>query len=284
MAKTKNNKAHLPLVVTGYILFFLLTIGVLVSTTIPFGIMLFNPRVLHGNVAVLLIALTVGALLPVTLGYIIGDQSVKTKNRLSHHFNGVLFGLLAFWVATLFSVFVTLPAHLLGDNQIVLPIVINNLLPAIAVAAIAAALAIGHVRSSRAKQDVLAYKPFSLLLIACIVALPLWSLIYNIATNTLNIWSFLDPIGIILFGVVSYFTLRKTRVSMGGKVVWAAVSISSFYIAMYISSYVTSTVSSYVLKYPSAEDFAILGWVGFALAIIGWGTYWFYQVRALRSK
>ena len=83
MIKTKKKNIHAPLVITGYVLFALLVIATLASTTIPFGLLLFNPKVMHVNVAVFLVAFTVGTLLPVVLGYIVGDHSIKTKNKLT---------------------------------------------------------------------------------------------------------------------------------------------------------------------------------------------------------
>lgn len=87
----------------GCVLFVLFVVGIFFSTTLPLGKVLFSPHPRHFNVALFMIALTVGSLLPAVLGYVIGDYSTKAKERIVHHFNGVLFGLLALWLMLILS-------------------------------------------------------------------------------------------------------------------------------------------------------------------------------------
>ena len=278
MAKTKNT-LHVPLVVTGYILFGLLVVATLLSTTIPFGRILFDPRSLHLNVAVMMIALTVGAILPVLIGYLIGDHAVKGKSRLSHHFNGVLFGLLAYWLIML-SVFIPIPNELVRDFNT--RTIVVNLVPSICIAIVTIVLAIAHVRSRQAKQDVLDYKPFSVLLIAAIGAIPLLSFINNIATNSVNIYTFVSPLAIIVLGVISYVTLLKARLSVYSRVVWAAVSLSVLFIAVYVSFQLVNSIATYLEPRPTMESQSLETWGAFILALVGWGIYWAKQVKVLR--
>jgi len=280
MVKTKKTNPHSPLVITGYILFALLIVAVLLSTTIPFGRMLFDPRVLRNNVAVITVALTVGAILPVFVGYMIGDHSVKSKSRLSHHFSGILFGLLAYWLMTLMSVLVLIPNELsMGYNA---RIILINLIPSIGVAFITTILAIAHVRSRQAKHDVLEYKPFSVVLISSIAVLPIWSLVNNIVTNSVNLYTFVSPAIIIGLGLVSYVSLRKTRLNKYGQLAWSATSISVAFVAIYVTSQLVDTVATYIDARPTMESQLIVSGIGLILALAGWIFYWSKQVKSLR--
>lgn len=281
MIKIKKQNTQLPLVVTGYILFSLLLLTTLISTTIPFTTLLFSPIVIHANVLLTLVALTVGALLPVLLGYIIGGQSIKTKNNLSHHFTGVLFGLLAYWIMVLLSVFITIPSEVSETNHTT-GLVVVNILPSIGVALIAAALSIAHMRSRQAKKPILEYKPFSTLLITLVVALPLWSIIHNTLTNTVNAYSFVSLILVIIVGFISYLTLRRSKLSSYSKIVWSAVSVSVLFAVTFVLPQLVSTISMYLLPASTADTQTLINEVAFILSLLGWSAYWIKQVKALR--
>ena len=283
--KNKNTKKNMryPLVMTGYILFGLLITSVAISTTIPFGIMLFNPRVLHYNVAVTAVALTVGAFLPALLGYIVGDNSVKTKSKLDHHFNGVLFGLLAFWIVTILGGLDILPYELLVTQQNARMILMNTL-PSIAVVLITATLAIAHTRSRQAKHDILEYKPFSILLIACVAVYSSWTLITDIVTENIGIFSFMLLMITTVFGLLSYVTLRKSKLTTYSKIVWSAVSLSVLFITMFISFQFVSGVSYYVLPQATMDQQQAVSTSACLFALVGWGVYWTAQVKQLSLK
>ncbi len=285
MIKNKNKTMHTPLVVTGYILFSLLVIATLLSTTIPWGQMLIAnlTRVSHYNLAVFFVALTVGAVLPALIGYIVGNSSVKSKSKLSHHFNGVLFGLLAFWIMIISAMLVSIPSELFSaqPNE---RVILINLLPCIGVAIITTIIAIVHARSRQSRHDILSYKPFSMPLIASVAVLPLWSLINNISTNSVSIYSFVSLLTVLVPGVVSYATLRKVKLSTYDKMVWSAVSVSVFFVASYVSSQLISVVSDFFLTRPTMEIYTLLEWGSFILALVAWGAYWIWQTKALRKK
>lgn len=282
MTKTHKLNEYLPLVIAGYGLFSLLIIATLLSTTIPWGMMLFNPRVLHYNVAVFALALTIGSFLPVLVGYMIGDHSVKSNNKLRHHFNGILFGLFAYWMMTLLAVLVIIPPEgFTADARI--RIVLANLLPSIGVAVVTTIFAIAHVRSRQARHDLLLYKPFVVVLIAAIAILPLWSLINNIVTSSVSIYSFVSLIIVAVIGLISYVTLHKTKLNTFDKVAWSAVSVSVLFVAVYVSSLLASVILNYMLT-PTMEAQTIMHIGGCVLALAGWSIYWIKQVKSLKKK
>jgi len=280
MIKTKKKNIHAPLVITGYVLFALLIIATLASTTIPFGLLLFNPKVMHVNVAVFLVAFTVGTLLPVVLGYIVGDHSIKTKNKLTHHFTAMLFGLLAYWIMTLLSVFMTAPPQFFAANHNI-GLIVENVLPSIGVALITTILAVAHMRSRQSNQEIMKYKPFSVLLIVSIVVLPLWSLIQNIFANSVGLFSFVPLIMLAVSGIISYAALHKAKLNTYDKVVWVAVSVSMLFVATFVLSQFLFAISNYLLPASTMEAQSLVSWVGFGLALTVWGAYWFKQVKSL---
>ena len=282
MTKTKtNNNIHRPLVITGYTLFILLLIAVLISTTIPMGMMLFNPRVLHYNVAVLAVALTIGALLPFLVGYLIGDRSTKSKNKINHHFNGVLFGLLGYWTMTLSTVFIMLPAELFGDD-VKTRVIVANIIPTIITGAIAIILATMHNRSRHAKGDVIDYKPFSLVLIGSIVLMVLSSIVNNFVTNSVGFYTFIGPAVLLVLGPAVYVSLRGAKLTTYAKATWTAVSLSVAFMALFVTSLLAHDVSNYFITYPTMETQSATSIIGALLGIAGWLIYWIKQVKLLR--
>ena len=277
--KTKTENIHFPLVITGYSLFTLLVIGVLLSTTIPFGMIFLNPNALHGNVAVALIALTAGALLPTLVGYLIGDHAIKSKSKVNHHFTGMLFGLLAYWIMILLSAFIVIPQEFSHEYRNITLIVLN-ILPTIGVILIAVMLAVSHVRSSQAKQDLIEFKPFAGLLIASAIALPLGALVQNIFTNTTNVYSFVPLLVVLALGLISYWTLRGVRVTTNSRIVWSAVSVSVLFVAMFVIPHFVSAVAGYIVQRPTVEVMTAVNLVGYALAVIVWLVYWTVQVKS----
>jgi len=283
MVKTKKKNPQSPLIASGYILFALLIIEVLLSTTIPFGRMLLDPRTLHYNVALFMVALTVGSLLPAFLGYVIGDHSVKSKTKISHHFNGMLFGLLAFWVMSIFAVIVSIPSEYFATS-LTARVILVNLLPSIAVAIITSILAIAHARSRKAKHDILEYKPYSILLIGFIILLPVWSLINNIFTQSVSIYSFVPLIILVVLGLVSYATLRNSKLNISSKVRWSAVSISVAYVALFVLLQFVTELSYFIEERPSMEFMTIVNNTGYVVALIVWIFFWRAQVKSLSKK
>lgn len=280
MAKTKMKNIHKPLVITGYALFALLVVSVFVSTTIPFATIIAHPHAIKINATIVMIALTVGALLPVLVGYFVGDQSIKSKSKLSHHFNGILFGLLAYWWVTLMAAFASIPVHVLSDNN--LRLVLTNLIPSIFVAIVTCVIAAMHVRSKQARYDVLEYKPFVVVLVASIVAMSLLPVINNVLTNSVNVYTFVTPMIIFVLGTAVYLTLRKRKLSQLQKVAWSAISISVLFLIIFVANMFETAIVSYLWQ-PGAEVQTISTWIAFAVALMAWVVYWAKQLKVLPS-
>jgi len=283
MKQKTNSNIHRPLVITGYSAFAVLVGATLLSTTIPYLNILSQPNSIKINAATAMIALTVGIVLPLLVGYFIGDYSIKSKSRLSHHFNGMLFGLLAFWLMTIFAIVVSFPRDFFADFNS--RMIFMNTVPSIAIAVIVTIVAIAHLRSRQATQDILDYKPFSLSLIVALILMPVWTLINEVIAGTINGYSF-TVIGLMLIiGAVVYASLRKTKFSSYKKVVWAAISLSVLYVILFVSNQLIFSVASYILPTPTAEAQGVVSIVSAVVGLSAWVVYWVVQARALtRSK
>lgn len=283
LRKNKKLSVYTPLVATGYTLFALLIVAVLMSTTIPMGMMLFRPDVLHGNIIVMLLALSVGAILPLLLAYLIGDGAVKTKYAIRKHFNGVLFGLLAYWVMT-FPVLFYPESQLLNDNAS-LRITVYNLVPAMIAAAIAGLIATLYLYNTKADRDLHEYKPFSVVLVGSIVVLQIWQIVYGVMNGGFSAISFIAPAVGLFIGIISYITLAKTKLTPTHKVTWAAISVSVLFVALFVASQLFSSFASLVSPQGSTQvQQTITTALGIIAPLVVWTAYWRAQRKTLLRK
>lgn len=243
--------------------------------------MLFQSGTMKLNIVIITLALSVGVILPMLVGYFAGDKAVRSKSKLSHHFNGMLFGMLAYWIMIFFGAFVWIPVEGLPDNT---RIILVNLLPSIAVALVTVVLAVAHMRSKQAKRDVLEYRPFSFSLIVGVVAMPVLSLAQSLIMNSVDVYSFVALGMVALFGGISYASLRNAGMSLSNRLTWSAVSVSVLYIAVYASMSLVTSIAAYLIPYSTMEQQAVVGVVSAISAVAGWIIYWVLQARALDRR
>lgn len=276
MTGTKST-SYTPLVTIGYILYGTLVVSVILSTVLPWGQLLASPHVIRYNVILSLVALTVGALLPGVVGYFVGNETIKSKDKLSHHFNGILFGLLAYWVMTIISIFVSVPYDLPQNVRMIL----TNLVPSLGVAVVSVPIAIAHVRGRQAKHDVIAYKPYGIALVGSIALLLCVMLAIDVHFHGLNWLSGVSVFMTLGIGALSYATLRKSSLDIYSKVCWSAVSVSVISVAMFVASMLSTGVSDYITTTQSME-YQIAGIaIAWVFGLAAWAAYWWRQVRSL---
>ena len=283
--KNKTNKAQKITIIAGYTLFALTVLSIIISTVYPFGSMLFNPLVRHWNVSVLLVALTAGAILPTLLAYVIGDGSVRSKSKTSHHFNGIMFGLLSYWLVDFVFVPVDILNAALSSSSTNLRVLVVNAAPIIAVVVITSILALAHVRGRYSKKDVIEYKPFQILLLAAILLPAIGNYVIEIANYGFSPYPTIQLAIIVVFGIISYLTLHKTKLSQALKLTWAAVSVSILHIALYVFMQLASGATIFVFHANfSNETYMVLNYIVSALAVLCWVVYWRMTVRGLVVK
>jgi hypothetical protein len=244
----------------GYILFAVTIISLVIFTVIPFGGLAFDPRTInHTNTMIVLIALVAGVILPILISYFLGDRATHLKNKASHHYNGVLFGIAAYWVALLFnmtSIATGIFSGIMPDNNLFLPI-LNNALPIIATSIVMIIVALTYARHQKNKSSVLEHRPYQIVLIGSVVAFFGFLFIgyvgqnFNTPDTQLSTLSLLVP---LIVTVIAYAVLK----SQSSKSVRLSISIVVMSVGGIASSLAGQIVSSTVSPYYTTEMFISL--------------------------
>jgi hypothetical protein len=195
------------------------------KVTIAFGGLAFDPRTInHTNTMIVLIALVAGVILPILISYFLGDRATHLKNKASHHYNGVLFGIAAYWVALLFnmtSIATGIFSGIMPDNNLFLPIV-NNALPIIATSMVMIIVALTYAKHQKNKSSVLEHRPYQIVLIGSVVAFFGFLFIgyvgqnFNTPDTQLSTLSLLVPliVTVIAFAVLKSQSSKSVRLSI----------------------------------------------------------------------
>ena len=169
--------------VFGYSLFVLTVISFVLSTVVPLSLALAHPTARHFNIIVMITAFAIAAILPALASYLIGDRATHTKNKSLHHYNGILFGIAAYWVAQVltwvgFSSFV-----FVSELPFPAPLAITNTMPVILAIMIMAIIAVTYAKKQKQTTSVLHYRPYQAVLITSIIGYVLYPII-NIDVNS----------------------------------------------------------------------------------------------------
>lgn len=242
MVKNTNNTQQKITIWYGYGLFTLLILGVVVSLIIPTVQLLIRPGVNQFNATVFLISLVGGAVLPILISYLIGDKASRSKNKTLHHYNGVLFGLLAYWLSLFFGTIGSYTVAPIRDAiSGVAMAAVFNAWPIIATVITVSIISYLYHRSKHAGSALL-YKPyvltFWLTAIAVSVLGPLSSILYSYSDGQ-YLWSLAWIVGIQLAGfalvvALSYFSFHKKRIARMEKGMLAIVATTVGLIALYV--------------------------------------------------
>lgn len=269
---------------TGYTLFGLLVVSILLSVVIPMTNILFTPGSRVENTILTLVTLTAGSVLPALLAYFIGDSAIRSKHKGSHHFSGVIFGLLSYWLMMLISIPLSYLSVDALDVPINLRLVLFSAVPILGVILVSGVLATMHARSRHASQDITDYKPFQYTFILTIVLLIAGGLLINVTMQSIEFYSLIPPIVFVILGAISYATLRKVNINQMTKLTWSAISVSVFFIAAYVLTELTTWISYTFVKNMSFESYAVVSGIAFALSLAGWAVYWTLTARAFSKS
>ena len=169
MKKHKNTSSSHNKVTTifGYSLFALMVVSFLATTAIPFSFTLQYPTARHFNIVVMIVAFAIAVILPALASYFIGDKATHSKNKALHHYNGVLFGIAAYWVSTVFS-WIGFSSIFGMNSPFPGPLVVTNVAPVILTIIVMVIIAVNYAKKKKSTTSVLQYKPFQILLIASV--------------------------------------------------------------------------------------------------------------------
>ncbi|MEO5950711.1 MAG: hypothetical protein ABIQ04_04655 [Candidatus Saccharimonadales bacterium] len=226
----------------GYALFALTVLSFLLSTAIPFGSILFVPTAKHFNIFIIIIAFAVAAIFPALISYLIGDRATHAKNKLIHHYNGVLFGVAAFWIAQLFAVSGLYEGLSMSGLPVPISLLVSNIVPVVLTILLITGIAVSYAKSNK-NTSVLLHRPYQVLLIATVIGL-LFYLVLNQKYETglstlLGIASIAVPI--LLVGI-SYKVLSSYKTSQLTRLTDAIVAMSMGWITIYLAYSLTSLI------------------------------------------
>lgn len=148
----------------GYALFLFALIGAALTVFPWFSV--YNSEYINPfNVTMLLVSFVFTALAAPLIGYLVGDSATRSKLKLVHHYNGVLFGVLGVWLWLTLSLIVSYGWQLIGGPVDMFFDALINLSPAIIAALITILLGVSYARKSQTKLPLIDYKPYGTLLI-----------------------------------------------------------------------------------------------------------------------
>lgn len=272
-AKSKQNvnKKHSTTVIFGYGLFLLTVLSLISWTVIPLGSVLTSPTVRHFNIIVLIISFVAAAILPALGSYILGDRATHIKNTVLHHYNGVLFGIAAYWIASALNFIGYTQLLHVGNLPIPFPIIVATAVPIILTVAVMAFVAITYAKKQKNKSSVLEHHPYQIVLIGSIAALYV-SIAMNSNFNTDdNLWTNILPFAFpVVLTFVSYKILAKYHTSRLAGFTDAVAAMSLGYITL-------SSIMSFI-AYLDLHLSVTLAY-SYVLTLAVWTVYLYLQNR-----
>jgi len=241
----------------GYTLFGLIAIATIISTIIPLTSTLFHPTARYFNIVVVLFTFTAAAVLPALASYFLGDRSTHSKNKALHHYNGILFGIAAYWVMLLLN-FVSFGAF---SSELLFPysILVANGVPVGLTIVTMIFLAISYAKKQKRGVSVLQHRPYQIVLVGAFIA----SLVVNLLPQYFDASTYLIiallyiaiPLSMV---VVSYIVLSRLRLNRWECLTASVIAVSMAYISVtsigQLMSYIT-----YIMITPILISFII--WV-----------------------
>jgi len=216
---------------------------------IPALHILTSPHVHMLNAIILLVSVLIGGVLPLLIGYIFGDTSTRTKGQAFHHYNGVMFGILAFWVSGVGPQLISSTSiqNWMAQLPIAVGMLVGFFTPTLITAIVVAILAFYYHRGKGGQVEVASYLPFQITLFAVIaiylIATPIQQLLSGV-NGFLEVWI----ATVILLGVIliSYISLWNLRMSAWQKLIHAVTGISFVFATMLVVSQFQSNIYSYI--------------------------------------
>lgn len=249
----------------GYSLFTIYIIAVLISI-ITFGKILFEPEINRLNVIIMLLFITSHMVIPTLVSYFIGDKVTHAKNKLLHHYNGILFGLSAFWLSSFSQNLSYITPTIANDANT--PFIIGRIVsawPILLTVAIMTVIAIWYNKNQKNNKTMLQYFPFQVVLFGSIIGYLLFIVINGSLTTNADLVSNLVPIGLMIISTtISYFVIKKTDNSIPTQITQSILAVTIGLISMLT----TATLISY-----SSLDSSMSWSISFFTGLMTWIIY-----------
>jgi len=272
--KKPSNKHIKVTTIFGYILFVFTVLSFLFTTAIPFGFSLQHPTARHLNIIVIILVFGITAILPALVSYLIGDKATHAKNKALHHYNGVLFGIAAYWVAILLGWIGFGSVSYVSAQAYPIPLVVGNILPVIFTIIIMAIVAVNYAKKQNNKISVLQYRPFQTVLIGAV----LLGFIYPYFSGDFaaGFTAIVGTLAIpVVFTAIAYKVLAKYHTTRLTRLSDALVALSMGWIATWLASTFITTA----MREPSQLSFQIASILAYIVGLAVFVTYLYLRTR-----
>ncbi len=149
--------------------------GLFLLTLIALGISIFSwtdlymfPFLEPIEVTLMLVSFAFAALAPPLVGYLVGDGATRSKSKLVHHYNGVLFGVLGVWFWAALSLIITVVQWSYAPETN-LENTLLSMAPAIVAAVATIILGIVYARVTLHQVSLIDYRPYRWALVAALI-------------------------------------------------------------------------------------------------------------------
>ena len=240
----------------GYGLFALSVVSFVMTILVPLGLILQSPHARVLNAVMIFLILAIGGFLPAIVGYFVGDKATKNRSKTLHHYNGVLLGILAYWlmvalVGVAYLAFSSIDGF--SDQLLLL-----NVLPVVMALGIVAILAHRYTKKrQKATMSLLEYLPYQTLLFIGVLGglvAPSFYMGFDAATYSFVI---AQLVGISVIVAIAVLVVARNHTTFMACLTDALVAVS---IAMITSWFVTSILSFIPVTIPA------LSWLAYGSA------------------
>lgn len=254
----------------GYGLFSLMVLSFLLTTLVPMLFALQYPTARHFNIVVLITVFAVATILPALAAYFIGDKSTRSKKGTLHHYNGVLFGLAAYWVAMLTSWIGFSTVFGVSDQPYPAPLIATNVAPVLLTIAIMITLAVVFAKKQGKNTSALHFLPYQLTLVIAAVGAFAAPYISNSPYVTFaGIGNLLIPVGAT---ALAYLVLGKQKLTGLARLSDALIAMTVGWITVWVAQSFLS-----LLPYQSTHQFIEL--LSYGIGLITLLAYLYLRVR-----
>lgn len=270
MKKTKNlpTQRHKITTIFGYSLFAVMAVSFLVTTVIPMTFALHYPTARHFNIIVLVVVFAVATILPAFTAYFIGDKSTRSTKETLHHYNGVLFGFTAYWVAMFTSWIGFSTVFGVSDQPYPVPLIATNVAPAVLTIIIMGILAVVFAKKQNKNASVLQYVPYQLTLIISVVGTFIAPYVSDSSSISFgSIGNLMIPV--VITGI-AYVLLRKQKIRRLARLSDALIALSIGWITVWVAD---SFLAFLQLPYP------IAGIPAYVVGVVVFGLYLYLRTR-----
>jgi hypothetical protein len=275
--KITSDKQQRITILFGYTLFGLTALSFLLHTLIPFSLSFQYPNAKHFNIIIMIVVFGMAALLPALISYFIGDSATRSKSKTVHHYNGVLFGITAYWLAILLSWVGFNLVSFVSSQPYPLPLVVNNIIPIAITMLSMTALAIGYSKKQTKNSTVINYRPFQMVLLGSVVLGFLYpNFSGDLETTFMGIVSgYLLPALIIVVTAVAYMVLSKHHTTRLARLSDALIAMSMGWIATWLANaFIVSSLSQ-----PMQSAFQVATIVSYSVGAVVIALYLYLRSR-----